>query len=235
VFTAAATSIKVKLYNDDGDEDSVSLPPVRARAVLTARRQDTPQPSDSSTPLDRTSTGIISNKPQKVGLPALKSAASDARGLSVMALAKRESARRCLYSRFFRGPVLGPDTEEPQVPKVAQRSPLLRSRLSDPRSGVSIMEKRRGRERKSREEDEEVGMAQKERKPKREKRRFGKEVEKREVFELRSHCEVGVGLTELTDLEWSVRDGDTADYSCKKDRKKKRKRNESEGTVYHRG
>ena len=78
-------------------------------------------------------------------------------------------------------------------------------------------------------------MAQKERKPKREKRRFGKEVEKREVFELRSHCEVGVGLTELTDLEWSVRDGDTADYSCKKDRKKKRKRNESEGTVYHRG
>lgn len=225
----------MKLYNDDGDEDSVSWPLVQACAVLTARRQDIPQPSGSSTPLDRTSTGIISNKPRKVGLLAFTSAASEATGLSVMALAKRESARRGLYSRFFRGPVLGPDTEEPQVPEVVQRSPPFRPGLSDPTPSVSVMEKRKGKKRKSREEDEEVGMAQKKRKPKREKRRLGKEAKKGEAYERRSHDEVGAGLMEeLIALEGSVKDGDTAGYSRKKDRKKKRKRDESDDTVYHR-
>ena len=222
MFTAAATSIKVKLYNDDGDEDSVSWSLVQARAVLTARHQDTPQPSGSSTPLDLTSTGIISNKPQKVGLSALTPTPSEATGLGVTALAKRESARRGLYSRFFRGPVLGPDTQEPQLPEVAQRSPPFRSGLSDPKSGESIMGKRKRGKRKSRDEDEGVEMAQKKRKPKR---------EKREVSELRSHAEVGAKLTEeLTAPEGSAK----ADYSRKKDRKKKRKRDESEGTAYYR-
>jgi len=93
LFTAAATSINVKLYNDD-------------------EYNDTPRPSGSSTPLDRISTGILSNKPQKAGLSALGTpVALQSKGVSIMTLAKREAARRGLYSRFFRGPVLGPDTE----------------------------------------------------------------------------------------------------------------------------
>jgi len=152
-----------------------------------------------------------------------------------MALAKRESARRGLYSRFFRGPVLGSDPKEPQVPEVAQP---FRSGLSDPKSGVSIMEKRKGKKRKSREEEEGVEIAQKKRRLKREMRRLWKEAgkRKREVSEPRSHGEVEAGLTEeLIAPEGSVKDGDTTDYPRKKDRKKKRRRDESEGTVYHRG
>lgn len=152
-----------------------------------------------------------------------------------MALAKRESARRGLYSRFFRGPVLGIDTEESQVPEVVQQSPPFQSELSDPTPCVPIMEKRKGKKRKSREEDE-VGMAQKKRRSKREKRGLGKEAEKRGVSEPQSHGLVGVGLTdELTAPEGSVGGGCVAGYSRKKDRKKKRKRDESEGTLYHRG
>ena len=231
VFTAAATSIKVKLYNDDDDEDSVSLPLVQTRAILTACRQDTPQPSSSSTPLDRTSTGIISNKPQKIGLSALTAAASDVTGLSVMALAKRESARRCLYSRFFRGPVLGPDSEEPQVLEAVQHSPSSRSEMSGPKSGASILEKRKGEKPKSREE--EVVIAQKRPKLKREARRSRK---KARVSELRPHGEVGAGLTKvLTTPEGQVKDGDIVDYTRKKDRKKKRKRDESGSRVDHEG
>jgi len=151
-----------------------------------------------------------------------------------MALAKRESARRGLYSRFFRGPVLGPDAEEPQAPGVVQRSPPFWSELSDPKSGVSVVEERKRKKRKSLEEGEEVGIAQKQRKPKREERGVRKEAERMEVSELRSHGEVGTGLTKvLTAPEGFMKDGDVVDYSRKKDRKKKRKLDESDSTVRH--
>lgn len=226
VFTAAATSIKVKLYNDDGDEDTVSCPLVQAHTILTLCCQDTPQPSGSSTPLDRTSTGILSNKPQKVGLSALETpAASKSTGLGIMALAKRESARRGLYSRFFRGPVLGTDAEEPQVLEVAQRSPPPRSESNDQGRSGSITEKRKGKKRKSRGEDEGgTGVAQKKRKSEREnetkeerkeRRRLKKEAEKREVPEV---------MLDGEEDTWAAPEGSVrgaVGYSRKKDRKKK--------------
>ena len=216
MFTAAASSIRVKLYDGDSDEDSVSWPFVRARPILTTCRQDIPQPSGSSTPLDRTSTGIISNQPQKVGLSALTTpAASKVTGLSVMALAKRESARRGLYSRFFRGPVLGPEVEESQIPEVAQRSSLLQSKLSGPKCNVSIPEKKGGKKRKSLEGDEETVVAQKKRESKRETRH-------KEKRRLKKNTETAEDR------------GDIVDHSRKKDRKK-RKRNERQSTVRHEG
>lgn len=237
MFTAAASSIKVKLYNGDGDEDSVSRFFVRTRSILTARRQDTPQPSGSSTPLDRTSTGIISNKPQKVGLSVLTTpATSRVTGLSVMALAKRESARRGLYSRFFRGPVLGPDTEEPQVPDVARRSSPLRSELSDLRCSALITEKKKEKKRKSREEDKETGVALKKRKSKketrqREKRRLQKEAE---ISDLSLDGGVETGLTEVpTPPKSSAQGNGVVDHSRKKDRKKKRKRTKESAVPHH--
>jgi len=49
--------------------------------------------------------------------------------LSLLALAKRETARRGLYSRFFRGPILGPDdvqseTVKAELSPATQQTPL---------------------------------------------------------------------------------------------------------------
>ncbi len=49
--------------------------------------------------------------------------------LSLVALAKREAARRGLYSRFFRGPVLGPDVQSETVE--AEATPVSQSLVGD--------------------------------------------------------------------------------------------------------
>jgi hypothetical protein len=214
----------------------------------TIYRQDTPQPSGLSTPIDRTSTGIISNKPKAVGLSALETlTASKSTGMSVLSLAKRESARRGLYSRFFRGPVLGPDTEGQQVLEVAQRSSSSRSESNNPKYGGSITELRKGKKRKSREEgEEEMWLAQKERKPKggnetkeerkerRRLKRLKKDGNKGEVSEVRLDDRAERGLTRILRApEISVHGGDLGDRSRRKDRKKNGKRKERESTVHH--
>ncbi|KAH9941076.1 hypothetical protein B0H21DRAFT_753482 [Amylocystis lapponica] len=101
VFAAAAVNIQVKLHKDDDDSDS----------------EGTPAPVVS---LQRTSTGIISNRRPETGAPVLSGTAipeSQASGsvtprLSVMAAAKQEAARRTLYSMFFRGPTLTSDQDQ---------------------------------------------------------------------------------------------------------------------------
>lgn len=58
-----------------------------------------------------------------MGAPALSGSATPETmrsGLSIMALAKREAARRGLYAMFFRGPVLGPDDEEEAILKATE-------------------------------------------------------------------------------------------------------------------
>ncbi|EMD39807.1 hypothetical protein CERSUDRAFT_121987 [Gelatoporia subvermispora B] len=106
VFEAAAINIQVKLYDsDDSDDDS-------KEAVF----------------LQRTKTGIISNRRPKTGTSALSGSATpttaDSSGMtprySVMAAAKQEAARRTLYSMFFRGPILGSDFDELPVAESSQ-------------------------------------------------------------------------------------------------------------------
>ncbi|KAF7768226.1 hypothetical protein Agabi119p4_7469 [Agaricus bisporus var. burnettii] len=113
VFSIAAKSIQVKLYKDDEDDSDT---------------EDTPIQSS----LELTTTGIISNKPPKLGLSATATTTSSSSnsGINTPAIttsiipnslassssnllvaAKKESAKRILYSRFFRGPVLGPDSD----------------------------------------------------------------------------------------------------------------------------
>ena len=90
----------------------------------------TPVPQDPGAPRTdprsllprRTTTGILSNRRPVSGTPASTSgsttpnADADAQGrLSLLATAKREAAKRGLYARFFRGPVLGPDDAASQV------------------------------------------------------------------------------------------------------------------------
>ncbi|THG94030.1 hypothetical protein EW026_g7356 [Hermanssonia centrifuga] len=104
VFSAAANSIKVKCYDSDSEDT---------------------EPSGITVSIHRTTTGIISNRRPTTGTPVLSGvstplgepSSSSASGsttprLSVMAAAKQEAARRTLYSRFFRGPVIGSEFEE---------------------------------------------------------------------------------------------------------------------------
>lgn len=232
VFTAVAASINVKLSNEDSDEDTVSQRCLHACLIFTRHYQDTPQPSGSSTPLDRTSTGILSNRPQKAGLPAVEApAASQSVRLGLLALAKRESARRSLYSRFFRGPVLGPDPEvsELLVLEAVKRSLPSRAGLNEPECGISTTEKK-GKKGKLREKDGSTGVIRKKRKLKRENetkrerkerrrlKRLRKETEKREICKVRGECNLETGPTKES-AEDTVQGGDDAGYSRKKKRK----------------
>ncbi|KAF9533205.1 hypothetical protein CPB83DRAFT_903181 [Crepidotus variabilis] len=97
LFLAAAKSIQVKCSSDD--EDSADSNPERTLA------------------LKRTSTGILSTRRPVEGTPATSSGSSTPLPqtetsnpkLSLIATAKRDAAKRGLYSRFFRGPMLGPE------------------------------------------------------------------------------------------------------------------------------
>jgi len=138
VFSAAANAIQVKIQDDDDE-------------VTT-----TPQPSGSNTPLDRTSTGILSNRPTKIGAPAISAPAilESVVGLSLMALAEREAARRSLYARFFRGPVLGGSDEDSiMLEEVISETEVAQTKRKKPKSAKE--EKRRGKPKSEKDADTE--------------------------------------------------------------------------------
>ncbi|KAJ7761607.1 hypothetical protein DFH07DRAFT_867738 [Mycena maculata] len=105
LFSAASKSIQIKISGDGSDSDGSD-----------------PEPN-ANISLKRTSTGILSNRRPVTGATAGSSGSTtpDVEDtpprLSLLATAKREAAKRGLYSRFFRGPVLGPDSpaSEPTI------------------------------------------------------------------------------------------------------------------------
>ncbi|KAH9080621.1 hypothetical protein EDB83DRAFT_2340518 [Lactarius deliciosus] len=106
LFTVAASAIQIECFSSDGEDGDASTRNVHS----------------STLDLRQTSTGILSNLPPVVGTPISSdditpdtASGSSTPRLSIMALAKREAARRGLYSRFFRGPVLGPDVQSETV------------------------------------------------------------------------------------------------------------------------
>lgn len=105
LFTAASKAITIKVGSDDDDDDE---------------ENDNVEDLPRTEPLDikRTSTGIISTRRPAAGTPTSESASGTATPdlyvgpkLSLIAAAKREAIKRGLYSKFFRGPVLGPDND----------------------------------------------------------------------------------------------------------------------------
>ncbi|KAG2338508.1 hypothetical protein BDR05DRAFT_969208 [Suillus weaverae] len=99
LYSAATKAITIKIADDDDDDDD-----------------DDDQNEDSlgstTLQLKRTATGIISNRRPLSGTPASGISTPDSDSYprtSVMTIAKREAARKGLYSRFFRGPTLTPD------------------------------------------------------------------------------------------------------------------------------
>ncbi|KAG7088320.1 hypothetical protein E1B28_012329 [Marasmius oreades] len=102
LFSVASKSIQVKISNDsehtsDSDEKSTSDTTIKrtTTGLLCNRR-----PNDCQTPA---TSG--SSTPTQMNIPKSKS--------SLIALAKREAAKRNLYSRFYCGPVLHPKSEAP--------------------------------------------------------------------------------------------------------------------------
>ncbi|KAI0345975.1 hypothetical protein BDW22DRAFT_1353621 [Trametopsis cervina] len=168
VYSAAASAIKVKLYESDSEDTDESTPAIT---------------------LQRTSTGIISNRRPVTGVPAAHSgtatpSSSGASGsstprMSIMAAAKQEAARRSLYSMFFRGPVLGTDpveeiqTVESQDAKTIRNSEVV-AVVQTTESTIVKKEKRKTVEGLA---GEEKDGSQRKRKTKKEKgSRKGKEV-----------------------------------------------------------
>ncbi|KAI0269744.1 hypothetical protein BC834DRAFT_1025597 [Gloeopeniophorella convolvens] len=111
VFEVAASAIQFEYFSSDDEDGS------------TAKIQST---RASTLELKQTSTGILSNRAPVIGAPASSGATTPsldsgsdslAPRLSLIALAKKEAARRSLYSGFFRGPVLGPDDVQSEMVK----------------------------------------------------------------------------------------------------------------------
>ncbi|KAF8627369.1 hypothetical protein AX17_006184 [Amanita inopinata Kibby_2008] len=103
LFSSAAKSIQLKIQNSDSEDEASSPGEAASAPVLT-----------------RTSTGILSNRRPVTGASTATSDANPTYGpkYSLLVTAKREAAKKNLYSRFFRGPVLGPglETEGSKIP-----------------------------------------------------------------------------------------------------------------------
>ncbi|EIW81026.1 hypothetical protein CONPUDRAFT_90090 [Coniophora puteana RWD-64-598 SS2] len=186
VFAAAAKAIVIKADSDDESEDGDLA---------------------TGASLHRTQTGIISNRRPVLGTPAsglsTPSETNDGPQLSLVAMAKREAARRGLYSRFFRGPVLGPDDDEttksPEIDEDAMVNKVViqgehKSKKRKLRSGeeeevatteivhveVHESKKRKSREEETEEERKQRRRAKKEAKALKEARRAEKAKRKEE-------------------------------------------------------
>ncbi|KAJ7784445.1 hypothetical protein B0H16DRAFT_1670795 [Mycena metata] len=176
LFSAASKSIQIKISKDgeDTDDDSDAEPNVNVS-------------------FKRTSTGILSNRRPVTGAtPAHDSGATTpdtddtSPRLTLLATAKREAAKRNLYSRFFKGPVLGPDSPLPTKPaavfvvkEVVVVPPVS---LPERRSAPSVDEPARQKKRKTvdGEEDEKREAKRLRREQKELKRAEKKSREKRE-------------------------------------------------------
>lgn len=162
VFEAAAINIQVKLHNDDSDSDSADTPELVAE-------------------LQRTKTGIISNRRPKTGTSALSgtvtpsSAASGSSTprLSVMAAAKQEAARRVLYASFFRGPIIG-FNDDVALQAETQVDTEIRSKYAEPSAAAGETKEKKEKKKRKRESSpvplEAVGTESKEDKAERKRR-----------------------------------------------------------------
>ncbi|KAJ3757738.1 hypothetical protein EV360DRAFT_95067 [Lentinula raphanica] len=127
LFSAASQAIKVKIDDSDAsDSDELQ--------------------SNAAPTLRRTATGILSNRrPVDVtpsstsGITTPDRSSSEVPRLSLIAIAKREAARRNLYSKFYRGAILISEEDEPRStsssgsttppsPPLAQETVLNRSK-----------------------------------------------------------------------------------------------------------
>ncbi|KAL0580661.1 hypothetical protein V5O48_001391 [Marasmius crinis-equi] len=205
LFSAASKSIQVKISNDSDDSDADTA-------------------DDGSAPiLKRTTTGILSNRRPATETPATTSGTStpvtpplDGPRMSLIALAKREAAKRNLYSRFYRGPILGPDLPEqrPSSSRTRSQSPAEMGNDDDGEKKVQRSEKKK---RKGEDLEKEE---------KRERKRRKKELKALEKLEKKAK--------KMASKEASAETEDASDCADKLERRRrreeKRKRREEKST-----
>ncbi|KAF7314343.1 hypothetical protein MKEN_00906900 [Mycena kentingensis (nom. inval.)] len=166
LFSAASKSIQIKISTSDDSDAETS--------------------DADATPLIRTSTGILSNR-----RPVKSAFADDGSGattpetdaaprFNLLVTAKREAARRGLYSRFLRGPVLGPGDKIPDANDVEEES--------GPEKKGRKAEKEKAKKGKEKETEETLEEESKE--ARRERRRLKREAKelKRKAKEERRTC-----------------------------------------------
>ncbi|KAK7056910.1 hypothetical protein VNI00_002628 [Paramarasmius palmivorus] len=172
LFSAASKTIQVKISSNDSDVS------------------DSDTPAENSAPtLKRTTTGILCNRRPVDVTPATTSGTStpdivlpDAPKFSLVALAKREAAKQNLYSRFYRGPIIGPDDEPPreQNPPTTQQPNAQSVNISDSPAteGTPKKKKKRKAEELEKEERRERKRMKKEAKEAKERERERKKQKK---------------------------------------------------------
>ncbi|KAF8758783.1 dna-directed rna polymerase ii subunit rpb1 [Rhizoctonia solani] len=112
LYDVAAKTIKLKLPGDESSADSdqenqnSAIVSISTLWFLLKSHPNTQQ-------VQRTHTGILSNRrPTSLPTPSSSKSPSPSPG-SILSLAKKEAARRALYSRFLRGPVITQENLEP--------------------------------------------------------------------------------------------------------------------------
>ncbi|KAJ6477324.1 hypothetical protein C8R47DRAFT_1178712 [Mycena vitilis] len=198
LFSAASKAIQIKISNDDSD-NSDSEP-------------------NATVSLKRTSTGILSNRRPVTGaMPADSGATTPdvddgSPRLSLLATAKREAAKRVLYSRFFRGPVLGPDLPAAREPTVVVVQEVVQ--VSAAENVDTVDEKPRKKKRKLQDREEEE---------RRERKRLRKE--EKELKREKKKSEKSRGK------EREKEDNDAVTSSDAKKEKKRKRKQEAADTV----
>ncbi|KAL1710991.1 hypothetical protein EV121DRAFT_274975 [Schizophyllum commune] len=138
VFDAAVKTINIKIADSDDESDDKSS-------------SDTP----AMPTLNRTSTGILSNRAPILGGSVISSETSSGTSmpttsiapLSIFAQAKRETARRNLYGRFYRAFSRSKDKKEKKEQK--------REKKAEASAGLDPKEEKRRRKAEKRERKEE--------------------------------------------------------------------------------
>jgi hypothetical protein len=194
--------------------------------------KDTPS---STLELRQTSTGILSNRPPVVGTCASSGAStptvdskatpgfSSTPRLSLLALAKRETARRGLYSRFFRGPILGPDDAQ---------SEMVRTEPTPATPQIPFDAKKSGKQKRNIDADEEGILKEEcEKAERRREKRLRKEAERRKRQDAKNKAkdrrDEDIANSKPVDervLSPSLDQGSGGETQCVRTEKKKKKR-----------
>lgn len=133
VFDASLSTINIKIASSDTDSDdeeggessSSGAAPVSATLHSRDLHSTHNLNSQKQTPvaLQRTVTGILSNRRPTSGTPATSGTSTPQTAhprLSLFAIARRDAVRRDLYARFYRGPVI--ISLEPETPTASSPS-----------------------------------------------------------------------------------------------------------------
>ena len=207
------------------------------RASINFLQANDASSRSSTLELRHTSTGILSNRPPIVGTSASSGAStpipdsnttpgfSSTPRLSLLALARRETARRGLYSRFFRGPILGPDDAQSEMVKTesTHSTPQVPFHHDEPNKS--------GKQKRKIDVDECILKDECEKVERRREKRLRKEAERRKRQDAKNKVkdrkDVEIANSKPIDekvLPSSLDQGSGAETQCVKTEKKKKRR-----------